>query len=144
MDIRFVNFSPINPFEVHHNTAKLHPTSFLHCIKHMRNHITINLVFYDRTHVKNNTLFPQDYDMKLIVRLEVGFIIFMLFRSSWQFLTKWLMKCTYLMLKPLIFRECNKVKANNVGLWRNMFHCYTACVMREAHGMKIYKSFSSS
>ena len=42
----------------------------------MRNHITINLVFYDRTHVKNNTLFPQNYDMKLIVRLEIGFIIF--------------------------------------------------------------------
>ena len=44
----------------------------------MRNHITINLVFYDRTHVKNNTLFPQDYDMKLIVRLEIGFIFIIL------------------------------------------------------------------
>jgi len=47
-------------------------------------------------------------------------------------------------VKALIHRQCNKVKANNVGLWRNKFHYYTECVMREAHGMKIYKSFPSS
>ena len=107
MDIRFVNFSPINPFEVHHNTAKLHPTSFLHCIKHMRNHITINLVFYDRTHVKNNTLFPQDYDMKLIVSLEIGFIIkftpIILFRDNIETASVELFRnCNYLHLYPVL------------------------------------------
>ena len=52
----------------------------------MRNHITINLVFYDRTHVKNNTLSPQDYDMMLIVMLEIGFKILRDFDRNMPFL----------------------------------------------------------